>query len=191
MRENGNNLKTDSELYEDYLSGDNSSYDILILRHIDNLKHYVYGLLHNPQDSEDVTIEAFARIMAKKPMISNGKFKTYLYKTARNIAIRFHDNRLKKHCFSLEEEFEEPATDLIIENTVIKAEDKKLLHQALDRLEKKYKEVLWLVYFEDLSYADAAKVLGVNTKRVDHLLEKGKKALKSLLVKEGFTYEIK
>ena len=44
---------------------------------------------------------------------------------------------------------------------------------------------LYLVYFEELSYADTAKVMKKTTKQVDNLLYRGKAALRNLLGKDG------
>ena len=66
-------------------------------------------------------------------------------------------------------------------------ERKRALHACLNRMDKDTREVLWLVYFEDMSYAEAASVMGVNKKRIDHLLSRGKKQLSTELKKEGIT----
>ena len=53
----------DDELYSRFLAGDVPAYDDLLIRYGDNLTWYLYGYLHNLQDSEDLMIEAFARVM--------------------------------------------------------------------------------------------------------------------------------
>ena len=47
------------------------------------------------------------------------------------------------------------------------------------------KEALWLFYFEDLSYAEAADIMGIRTKQFDHLLSRGKEEMRRELMKEG------
>ena len=82
-------MLSDDELYKNFLNGDSSSYDQLMIRYGDSLTFYINGYTHDIQDAEDLMIEAFARIMVKKPRIHEGAFKAYLYKTARNLASRF------------------------------------------------------------------------------------------------------
>ena len=53
------------------------------------------------------------------------------------------------------------------------------------RIDPELREALWLVYSEGLTYAEAASVMGVNAKRVDHLLSRGKKQMREELKKEG------
>ena len=44
-----------------------------------------------------------------------------------------------------------------------------------------------MVYIERMSYAEAAEVMKVNTKKIDHLLSRGKKSMREELMKEGIT----
>ena len=142
-------------------------------------------------------IEAFARVMAKAPHISEGAFKSYLFKTGRNLAIRFHERMLHLKTFSMDGMEEEALDSLIAQNTeegtddspeekeLGKEETKKVLIKCLDRIDPELREALWLIYAEEMSYAQAAEVMGVNTKRVDHLLTRGKQAMRKELNKEG------
>ena len=75
-------MLTDSECYNLFLKGDTAAYDELMLRYGDSLTYYLYGYLHDWHDAEDMMIEAFARIMAKRPRIGEGAFKAYLFKAS-------------------------------------------------------------------------------------------------------------
>ena len=190
---------TDDELYRKFLSGDTDSYDQLMLRYGDSLTAYLYGYLKNWQDAEDMMIESFARIMARSPHISDGSFKAYLYKTGRNLAIRLHERILHLKPFSMDSLDEEVLDSLLTqaaengpdespeESEITGGETKEALTRCLERIAPELKEALWLVYIEEMSYTDAAAVMGVNTKRVDHLLTRGKKAMREELRKEGIT----
>ena len=175
-------MYTDDELYRRFRGGDTSAYDELMIRLGDSLILYLNGYLHNWHDSEDLMIEAFARIMVKKPKIKEGAFKAYLYKTARNLALRFlSGGRLRT--FSLDELPEELVSAELTDSDVEKTHIKNTLHNCLGRIEPELREALWLVYFEDMSYAEAAGVMKVGAKRLDHLLQRGKRRLKDELEK--------
>lgn len=178
-------LSEDSKLYNDFLRGNTAAYDQLMIRYGDSLTFFLYGYLHDWQDSEDLMIEAFARIMAKKPRINDGGFKAYLFKTGRNLAARFHAGRSRIKEFSFEEYDVDIAAGELVEEVLADKEKQKILHECLERIDKQQREALWLVYFEGMSYAEAASVMGVNTKKVDHLLTRGKKQMRIELEKEG------
>ena len=185
-------MVSDDILYSAFLSGDTSSYDELMIRHGDSLVYWLNGYLHDWHDAEDLMIEAFARIMVKKPKIGEGAFRAYLYKTARNLAIRFHERKSRFKVFSLEDldvEFSGAggAYPVYPEEELQSQEQRRAIHRCLERIDPALREVIWLVYFENMSYEQAAMVLGVNKKRVDHLLTRGKQHLRKELEKEGIT----
>lgn len=132
-------------------------------------------------------IEAFSRMVSAKPRLIENGFKSYLYKTARNLALR-HANKRRHHCcFSLEALEDEPESGLLVEAVLQTEEQNRILHQCMEKLNPDYCEALYLLYFENMSYAQAAQVMGKTTKQIDHLLERGKKALRPLLEQEGIT----
>ena len=94
---------TEDALYRQYLSGDVSAFDTLITKYTGRLVVYLAGLTHNLQDAEDLAIDTFAAILLKKPDIRPGNFQAYLYKAARNRAIRFHAIRSRVRLFTLED----------------------------------------------------------------------------------------
>ncbi len=177
----------DSELYNAYLQGSSEAYDQLMIRYGDSLTFYLYGYLHDWQDSEDLMIEAFSRIMVKRPRIGEGAFKAYLFRTARNLASRFHAGRSRIKEFSFEEYNADIAASELVEEILADKERERILHECLKRIDQQQREALWLVYFEGMRYAEAASVMGVNTKKVDHLLTRGKKQMRTELEKEGIT----
>ena len=183
-------MRSDDELYRSFLSGDPSSYDELMIRYGDSLTIFLNGYHHDWGDSEDLMIEAFARIMVKKPRIREGGFKAYLYKTARNLSSRFHSKTHRADVFSLEGMETELKDSFSLEDELQDKERKRVLHLCLERIDPEMREALWLIYFEDMSYAQAASVMGVNNKRVDKLLQRGKIHLRTELEKEGISNAI-
>ena len=181
---------SDDQLYLKYLAGDLSAGDELMLRYGDALVAYLNAFLHNVQDAEDLMLDCFAVILVDKPKIREGNFRAYLFKTARNKANRLWKTRFQRQEFSLDETLNEniPAGESSPEEDVIKSERDIILETCLNRIAPQYREALWLVYMMDLSYANAAAVLGCSVKRVENLLYNGKKQLRLELEKEGITH---
>ena len=175
---------SDDELYQAFLLGDTDALDTLALRYRERLIAYLRPIIRSAEDAEDMVMEAFARIMAKKPRIGEGSFRAYLYQTARHLTFRY----LRK--YRLEDtgidEIEIPEYKTA-EETVIEAERSRILHSCLAKMEPAVREAVWLFYFEDLSYAQAAKVMHVTGKKIDNLLVKGRRLLRAELEKEGIT----
>ena len=181
---------SDDQLYQQYLSGNQSAGDELMLRYGDALTAYLDGFLHNAQDAEDLMLDCFTVILVDKPKIAEGCFRTYLFKIARNKANHLWKIRFRRQEFSLDETLSEmiPAPESSPEETAWQRERSAILHRCLNRIAPQYREALWLVYMMDMSYANAAAVLGCNTKRIENLLNNGKARLRLELEKEGITH---
>lgn len=80
---------SDEAAYRQYLDGDESAAETLVARYGDALTLFLNGYLKDMHESEDLMIEAFACIFAKeRPIGADGSFRAYLYRTARNLALR-------------------------------------------------------------------------------------------------------
>lgn len=122
-----------------------------------------------------------------KPKLIDNCFKAYLYKTARNLALRYIEKHRRNKIFSLEDLKDEPESEILVEKLVQSEEHNIILRKCMDQLKPDYSEVLYLLYFENMNYAQAAQVMGKSVKQIDLLLERGKKRLRQLLEKEGIT----
>ena len=72
-----------------------------------------------------------------------------------------------------------------LEETVLTDERKRVINNALCLLSDDMRIVIHLVYFENLSYKEAARVMKKNHKQIDNLLYRAKKELRVILGKDG------
>ena len=115
-------MRSDDELYSLFRAGDGTAFDELMLRYGDDLLIYLNGYTHNLHDAEDLMIEAFARIMVKRPAIREGNFKAYLFRTGRNLASRFHRRSRRADIFSMDDLQNEIADGNLPDEIVCKAD---------------------------------------------------------------------
>ena len=179
---------SDETAYRRYLNGEQKAADLLVERHGDALTLYINGYLRDMHEAEDLMIEAFARIFAKeRPITGAGAFKAYLYRTARNLALR-HRKRRRFICLRIDELSFEPQDDVLTDTELDRSEQRSQLNAALRKLKPEYREALYLVYFADLSYRSAAAVMGKSEAQITNLVHRGKRSLKLILEREGFTH---
>lgn len=178
---------SDEAAYQKALHGDEASAQLLVERYGDPLTLYLNGMLGDLQEAEDLMIEAFAQMFVKERPIREGScFKAYLYRVARNLALRSHSRHFL--FLSLDELPFELQDSALAETSLAKDEQNRQLYDALAKLRQEYRETLYLVYFEGLSYRQAAKVLGRTEQQVTNLVYRGKQRLKQLLEQEGYEY---
>lgn len=174
--------------YGRFLEGDDGALAQIVEKYNKSLVFYLAGILKSVSLAEDAAADAFVDIFVKKPRLKTEEaFCAYLYRTARNKAI----DELRRQ----RRRSEQPLDDIdladsrILENEVLKKERDASLHNAIKKLNSDYREALHLVYFENMSYKDAGKIMGKNLKQITNLVYRGKEALRKVLEKEGGIYE--
>lgn len=156
-------------------------------RYGNRLVLYIDSYLHDIHDSEDLMIEAFAYLIAKKPHIHDGCFKAYLYKAARNLSLRFVAKKRMSRCISFDETNKDPESKILIDEVVQTEERNHLIHICMEQLKPDYREALYLVYFEDMCHSEAAIVMKKSEKQIADLIYRGRSSLHKILGKKGIT----
>lgn len=175
---------TDEEAYGQYFCGEEDAAELLIKKYGDPLVFYINGYIKDMHEAEDLMIEAFSNLFVKKrPIREPGSFKAYLYKTAHNLALR-HKQKYRIPFLHLDELTFEPPSEVLVDTEFLRTEDNKMLYLALKKLKQEYREALYLVYFENMSYRDAASVMGKSEAQITKLIYHGKQNLKSILEQE-------
>lgn len=175
--------------YRRFLDGDDNGFVQIIKDYKDGLILYLNGFTQNIFIAEDLAEDTFVKIVTRKPRFSGkSSFKTWLYAIGRNVTLDFL-RRHKTADTSIDDLPEIKAETESLEETYIKDEEKLELHKALSKIPAQYKQVLWLVYFEDLSTKETASVIKKSVHNTETLLYRAKKALRAELDKEGFVYE--
>ena len=180
-----NVMTCDESLYRQYLSGDDEGLNALMKKYGDPLTLYIDGYLHDVHEAEELMLDVFAYLFTKKPRIRDGGFKAYLFKAARHMALRHKSKR--KPLFSLDALTGEPEGRLLAEEVIRTEERNRILHFCMDEMNPDYREALYLTYFEDMSYAQAAEVTGKTVKQITNMVYRGKESLRRLLEREGIT----
>lgn len=84
---------SDETVYRRYLDGKENAANLLLKKHGDAQTQYINGYIKDIHEAEDLMIETFAQIFAKeRPISSEGSFKAYLYKTTRNLSLRYKED---------------------------------------------------------------------------------------------------
>ena len=174
--------------YRRFLDGEKEGLSEIVRTYADGLIFFINGYVGDINTAEDLAEDVFAKLIAKKPRFSGrSSFKTWLYTIARNIALDYIRHRPDHHEPISEAYSVSDATN--IEERYITEEEKRTFHNVLLRLSPDYRQVLYLVYFEDFDNAEAALLMNKSKRQIENLLYRAKQALKKELEKEGMSYE--
>ena len=163
----------ESQLLEAAANGCVESVGALFDRYYPMIHAFAYRLTFSQHDAEDIAQETF--INAARSLATfrrDASFKNWLYKIATN-----------RHCdFVRRQRRQEnvPLTEDIVEHADETA-DFTALHQALDALPDDWRRAVTLVYYEERSHAETAKILGCAETTVSWRIFRAKRQLKKHL----------
>ncbi|MBQ7288304.1 MAG: sigma-70 family RNA polymerase sigma factor [Clostridia bacterium] len=172
--------------YRRFLNGDESAFDEIMKELFDNLVFFVDRYVHDIHAAEDIAIDAFSDLVVNKHRYNfKVTLKTYLFMLGRSRALNYIKHRKVINFVELTEADNISAEQETLEEIILADERKRIVNNALNSLTDDMRVVVHLIYFEDLSYDEAAKVMKKNRKQVDNLLYRAKKELRIILGKDG------
>ena len=172
--------------YRRYLNGDEEAFDEIVKEYFDNLVFFIDRYVHDYAAAEDLAIDAFTYLVVHKHRYHfRVSLKTYLFMIGRSRALDHIKHRDKLRTVELSEAEQLPDDGPLPEETVLADERKRAVNAALAQLSEEMRLAVHLVYFEELTPDEAAKVLKKNRKQVYNLLYRAKNTLRTILGKEG------
>lgn len=132
-------------------------------------------------DAEDVLQTVYLLIIQGKARYGEqADFKTWLFAVIRNQSAKEARRQMIRRLFLLRPENEQPSRPRALppDASLEKAERAHAFQAALDALPRRQREVLHLVFYEDLTIAEAARVMGVSLGSARQHYERGKAKLR-------------
>ncbi len=181
-------------LIERVLDGDQGAFEPLVVEHQDWVFRLALYRLDNESDAEDAAQEAFLKAYtALKTFRKESRFKTWLYRLVCNVCTDFARRRARQDAQSLHtenEDGEETEADIrderyTPEKLTIKAEDVRMVREAMDALPADCREILVLREIGGLSYDELSRALGLEPGTVKSRLNRARKKLYALLIRSG------
>ncbi len=169
--------------YRRFLDGDEAAFDLIIREYREPLIFFVSRYVHDMSAAEDIAIDVFMYILVHPKRYNfKSSLKTYLFMLGRSRAIDFL--RKQKRLAPLEEA--SLSEDYVsLESIILADQRKRAVNEAIAKLGTDMQIAVHLVYFEELSYEEAARVMKKSKKQVDNSLYRARKELRSILGKEG------
>lgn len=172
--------------YRRFLDGDESAFDDIMREMFDNLVFFIDRYVHDVHAAEDIAIDTFSDLVVNRRRYNfKVTLKTYVFMLGRSRALNYIKHRKKLTFEELNEAAGISDDREILEEAVLSDEMKRTVNAALGKLSEDMHTAVHLVYFEGLTYEEAAKVMKKNKKQVDNLLYRAKKELRDILGKEG------
>ena len=172
--------------YRRFLDGDVSAFDEIMKELFDNLVFFINRYVHDIHAAEDIAIDVFSDLIVNKHRYNfKVTLKTYVFMLGRSRALNYIKHRKVIEFVELDEADKVAAEQQTLEELVLADERKRIVNHSIYTLSEDMRVVIHLIYFENLSYDEAAKVMKKNRKQIDNLLYRAKKELGIILGKDG------
>ena len=172
--------------YRRFLDGDESAFETIMKELFRGLVFFVDGFVHDTHAAEDIAIDTFSDLVVHRHRYNfKVSLKTYLYMVGRSRALDYIKHRKVIDFVALEDARDIADDSAALEELILADERKRVVNAAIAGLPEDMRVVVHLIYFEEMTYEEAAKVMKKNRKQVDNLLYRAKKELRIILGKDG------
>ncbi|HEL2057213.1 TPA: RNA polymerase sigma factor [Streptococcus suis] len=149
----------------------------------EEISYYLQKSGANYADSQDIAQDILVKILEAELVLPFEKLRAWLYRSAVRAYIDKY-RRDKRYYEILQKEFFR-REDLLVYDQ----EGYEELYQAVADLPEKYRQVIDLYYFQDMSVKEMAHILGTGQSWVKITLYRGRKQLRKILEERGYDYE--
>lgn len=167
--------------------GDKELFGILIDRYEAKLTRYIKRFLQNEDDAADIIQNVFIKVFVNLQSFDVDRtFNSWIYRIAHNETVTYLKKRGNEKVSFLDFDtmFPHPFAKETADKETLDKELEGLMASSLSLIPLKYKEVLVLYYYEELSYQEIADVLHIPIATVGVRLRRGREQLEKYIKKE-------
>ena len=194
--------RSDVQLMLEVKAGDEQSFELLLQRYRTPLVNFLFRMVRSREQAEDLAQEVFIRVYrARDEYVPTAKFTTWLFRIATNLALNsIRDHRHQKLEMSIDapittdaEEGDERTFEIAdkqqnVEQKLVEDARKKMIRHAIEKLPEKQRVAVLLHKYQELDYAEIAKILSCSESALKSLLFRAYEALRielAPLVRQG------
>lgn len=173
----------DEEIVQKVVQGNKDLFGELIDRYEDKLTRYVRRFTQQEEDVSDIIQVVFIKAYTNLQSFDTSRsFNSWIYRIAHNESVTHLKKKGTEKVSFIDFDIflPHPFAKETADKGVLEKEMKTLLEQSLSKLSPKYREVLVLYYYDDLSYQEIAEVLHIPTATVGVRIKRGKEALEKM-----------
>jgi RNA polymerase sigma-70 factor (ECF subfamily) len=182
-------LDTDSELMSKFGLGDKSSFDVLLERHRALVINHLYLLIRNRHIAEELAQEVYLRVYrSRKTYQPRAKFTTWLFRIATHVALNWlRDRKQERSQESLDDDGDDkharhvPDLSPLVEQRMVAEVKADEIRRAVAALPEKQRAAVLMHKYEEMEYAQIARVLSCSESAVKSLLFRAYETLRARL----------
>lgn len=178
----------ENELLTRIAEGDAAIYPYLHDTYYNSLVYFSLSIIQDQHQAEDIALDSLVKLWQIPTRFEAiGKLRSYLFTLVRNASLNYLKHLKVRERKELELSRTEVFVDSKLEALVVESDLMRLVYQEVALLPESYRQVVELLYMEDLSSAEAANRLGISMENLRQRKGRAIKELKSELIRKGLS----
>lgn len=183
-------VEQDTQLMLRVREGDQASFNLLLKKHRSPVVSFLYRMIQNHAVAEELAQEVFLRVYRSRASYEpTAKFTTWLFRITTHLALNWiRDKKNERKQESLDVEAVEGAAPRqvsdnqpTVEQAMLREARLKEIRQAIESLPEKQRAAVMMHKYEEMDYAQIAKVLGCSESAIKSLLFRAYETLRARL----------
>ena len=154
-----------------YVGGDNRAFDELLARNQQKLYNYILFVVRDPELANDVFQETFVKVITRLQegkYTDSGKFSFWLSRIAHNVIMDTYRQQKSEHIVEASEDNDlnklrrQDLMEMNRENEFVNTQIMQDVRHLMDTLPAPQREVVYMRYYQDLSFKEIAEATGVS-----------------------------
>lgn len=189
---------SDEQLVKNYANGDSDAFDTLHARYQQKIYSYILFLVHDDEVADDLFQETFMKAIVtirQGRYVESGRFSAWLTRIAHNLVIDKYRQDRNSNVISNDASdadlFNDVSlSDITVEMKMITEQSLTDVGRLLKELPDNQKEVLYMRFYQDLSFKEIADATGVSINTALGRMRYGLINLRKMVSERGIVLEV-
>ena len=189
---------SDEQLVKNYANGDSDAFDTLLARYQQKIYSYILFLVHDDEVADDLFQETFMKAIVtirQGRYVESGRFSAWLTRIAHNLVIDKYRQDRNSNVISNDASdadlFNDASlSDITVEMKMITEQSLTDVWRLLKELPDNQKEVLYMRFYQDLSFKEIADATGVSINTALGRMRYGLINLRKMVSERGIVLEV-
>lgn len=189
---------SDEKLVKNYANGDSDAFDTLLARYQQKIYSYILFLVHDDEVADDLFQETFMKAIVtirQGRYVESGRFSAWLTRIAHNLVIDKYRQDRNSNVISNDASdadlFNDASlSDITVEMKMITEQSLTDVGRLLKELPDNQKEVLYMRFYQDLSFKEIADATGVSINTALGRMRYGLINLRKMVSERGIVLEV-
>lgn len=189
---------SDEQLVKNYANGDSDAFDTLLARYQQKIYSYILFLVHDDEVADDLFQETFMKTIVtirQGRYVESGRFSAWLTRIAHNLVIDKYRQDRNSNVISNDASdadlFNDASlSDITVEMKMITEQSLTDVGRLLKELPDNQKEVLYMRFYQDLSFKEIADATGVSINTALGRMRYGLINLRKMVSERGIVLEV-